>query len=574
MIENLFVQFSILVSIALAVSFIMRLLRQPLIIGYIITGIIVSPFVMNLTSTTELALTLSKFGISFLLFTVGISLNPKVLREIGFVSIVIGIFQVAFTAIAAFLIAEALGFSLVPSLYIAIAMTFSSTIIILKLLSDKGDIESLYGKISVGLLIFQDIVAIIILMFVSTFSGINSSSISSYGINSIITGMAVIIVLFLLSLRALPALLGFIAKSQELLFIFSIGWCFLLASLFYMMGFSVEIGALLAGITLSMSDYHVEIAAKVRPLRDFFLIIFFIMLGLQMQIQSISSIILPAIIFSLFIFIAHPLITLIIMGFLGYTKRTNFFSSITLTQISEFAIIIVALGVSVGHLPQNILSLLTLVGLITIAGSTYMIMYSEKIYQKLSPFLSLFERKTKLRDEIKVEKNYDAVLFGYNRIGFNLLKSLKKLKSSVLVIDFNPETISLLAKMGIDNAYGDADNTELLGSLPLGKIKIAISTIPDIETNLLITKNIHKRNKDAIIIILSHQISDAFKLYEAGATYVLMPHFLGGEYASLMLEKYKTNKKQYDKERQRHIQHLKERLSQGHEHPRLEKENK
>jgi len=244
---------------------------------------------------------------------------------------------------------------------------------------------------------------------------------------------------------------------------------------------------------------------------------------------------------------------------------------LTVAQISEFSLILIALGVSNGHLSQNILSLVTLVGLITITGSTYMIIYAEKIYPLISRYLSVFERKGKLKDDYKLRKDYEAVLFGYNRIGFSILKAFDRMKIKYVVIDFDPEIVAELSKEGKNCIYGDADDIELFKELNINKLKMIISTIPNIETNSLIIQEIRKENPDSIIMVTSHSIEDSLKLYKTGADYVIMPHFLGGEYMLKMIESNGTNRNKYKKESKSQIDHLMERMKKGHKHPRIEK---
>tara|TARA_Y100000310_G_scaffold316318_1_gene367868 strand:- start:3990 stop:5696 length:1707 start_codon:yes stop_codon:yes gene_type:complete len=565
---EIFIELSIIIGITVLIAGIMRLLKQPLIIGYILTGIIVSPYVLNIVQSTETIKVFSQIGIALLLFIVGLSLSPKVIKEVGKVSLVTGIGQIVFTSLFGFFISRLLGFSVIVSIYIAIALTFSSTIIIMKLLSDKKDLDKLYGKISIGFLLVQDIFVIILLMIISSFSG--NSGLDNLSFTSILSGVLLIGGLILISIYVLPSLSKFFAKSQEFLFLFSIGWGLGLASLFYYMGFSMEIGALVAGIALSISPFHYEISSKLRPLRDFFIILFFILLGSQMVFGSMNQLIVPAIIFSLFILIGNPLIVIILMGILGYKKRTGFQAGFTVAQISEFSLIFIALGVSVGHLTGEILSLVTIVGLITISGSTYLILYSDKIYPYLSKYLSIFERKKVKEDEQEI-KNYDIILFGYNRIGYDLLESFKKLKKKFLVVDYNPETTLELYKKKIECRYGDVDDEEFLNALNLAQPKMIISTIPEFETNLLLTKKIRQINKEAIIIVVSHQIEEAYKLYKAGVTYVIMPHFLGGSHASMMLDKHGLNLDKFLDEKKKHLKQLKTRKKLGYEHPKAEK---
>ncbi len=506
-----FIQISLLILVVLIVSLVMRILKQPMIIGYIISGIIVGPFFLNLLPNVKEIQIFSEFGIAFLLFIVGLHLSPKVIKEVGRISLITGIGQIALTAIVSYLIATALGFELLTALYIAMALTFSSTIIIMKLLSDKGDLESLYGKISVGFLLVQDIVAIIILIIISSIS-----TGGNYVLQIVLTlfkGILIMAILFPISLFVLPRFQNFFAKSQEFLFVFAIAWGLGIAALFSYAGLSIEVGALIAGVLLSVSPYNFEISSKLKSLRDFFIISFFLLLGAQMAISSVKEYLLPAIIFSLIVLIGNPIIVMALMGWEGFTKKTGFLAGLAVAQISEFSLILIALGVKVGNLPNEILSMMTMIGLITIAGSSYMIIYSNKIYPYISKYLVVFERKN-IREKKKIDKDIDAVLFGYNRIGFGLLNSLKTIKKKYLVVDFNPEVISNLTKLRVPSLYGDVDDDSLLRELPLEKLKMIISTIPEFDTNALLLETIREKNKEAIVILRAHTIEDALGLYK------------------------------------------------------------
>ena len=563
---EVFIQISLVILVVLAVSFIIRLLKQPLIIGYIISGIILGPFFLGILPEVETIKVFSQFGIAFLLFIVGLHLSPKVIKEVGRISLITGIGQILFTAIIGYFISVLLGFSILTSFYIALALTFSSTIIILKLLSDKGDLDNLYGKISIGFLLVQDFVAIIALVIISSFST-GEDFLSTIGF-TLLKGTFLVSVLIPVSIFILPKFQKFFAKSQEFLFVFSIAWGLGLASLFYFAGLSIEVGALIAGVLLSISPYNLEISSRLKPLRDFFIISFFLLLGAQMAVNNVSQMILPAVLFSLLILIGNPLIVMILMGMEGYTKKTSFFAGLNVAQIGEFSLILVALGVKIGHVSNEILSLITITSLITIGVCTYMMIYSSKLYSLFSKYLYIFERK-KLREKRNISKDVDAILFGYNRIGFGILSSLKKIKRNYLVVDFNPDTIAGLTKLRIPCVYGDADDDSLLRDLPLKNLKIAVSTIPDLDTNELLVEAIKTENPDAIVILRAHTIDDAMQLYKKGADYVLTPHFLGGEYLARMLSIIKTDKEGYKEEKERHIKMLTERFERGQEHPEV-----
>ena len=560
--EQIFLQLAIILGIAFFVAYIIRLLKQPLIIGYIVAGIIVSPFLISFGATNDIINTFSKIGIAFLLFMVGLHLNPKVIKGVGIQSLLIGLAQVILTFALAFIVSlKLLKFDIIISLYVGIAIAFSSTIIIMKLLSDKRQLDSLSSKMSIGILIVQDLIAILVLILISTmnfsqgFAGFGSLAIKTF-----LIGIGLVLGLFLFGFFVLLRVVKRVAHSQELLFLFSICWAFLASALFAFFGFSIEIGALLAGMVLSVSPYSTEISSKIKPLRDFFLIIFFIILGLNLDISNVGAVVVDALILSAIVLFFKPIILMIFMALFNYTKRTSFLVSTSLAQISEFSLIILILGVSLGHISSEILSTLTLTLIITIIGSTYMIIYSREFYQRFSKVLSFFWRKDGKENKKFLKRKYDAILFGYNRTGFEVLRALTKLKKHYLVVDFNPDTISTLNKFRIPSLYGDAEDLEFLNELKLDKIDLAISTIPDYETNLLLIESIRLVNPNAIIIVRAENINETLEFYKKGADYVLTLHFVGGEHIAKMIKNIKTNKNEYKKEKEKHLKRIKEIL--------------
>lgn len=563
--EQIFIQLAVILFIAFVIAYIASLFKQPILIGYIIAGIVISPFIIRFGVSTDVISIFSKLGIAFLLFIVGLHLNPKTIKEVGISSLVIGLFQIIFTFAVSFLVSfKLLGYGVLASVYIGIALAFSSTILVMKLFSDRQNLDSLHAKIAIGILIVQDIVAAGVLMFISSTSGENAFS--NFAFANLIGGFGFIALLFLLGYFVLPLFTKNIAKSQELLFLFSICWCFVVAALFSYLGFSIEIGALVAGIVLSLTPYSAEISSRISPLRDFFLIIFFIILGFNAEFSNIKSILFNAVILSLVVLIIKPIIIMALSASFGYTKRTNFLVGTSLAQISEFSLIILFLGYSLGKINQSVLHTVILTMIITIFLSTYMVIYSKKFYQKMTGFAGIFEKKN-IKAERKIGKEYYAILFGYNRTGFSILNSLKRAGKKYLVVDFNPETISGLTKMGVPSVYGDVDDMDLLNELPLNKIQIAISTVPDYEANSVLIDSIRRINKKAIIIVRAHSIDDSLELYKRGASYVLTPHFLSGEYVSNMIVDLKTDENKYKQEKEKHIKMLKEAARKGQEHP-------
>ena len=561
---GLFAEISVLIAIAAGIAAVMRILHQPLIIGHIITGLIVGPSVFNLVSSEETLALMGQIGVAILLFTVGLHLSPDVVRQFGRVSFLTGIGQVVFTSLAGFIICLALGFSPLTSFYIAVALSFSSTIIILKLIADKGDLEVLYAKIAIGFLLVQDLIVVLLLLGIPLFSVHDSTPLSI--VQFVLTGAALIGFVVLASRFFVSKANRFLSQSQEFLFLFAMTWGMGIAALFKTLGFSLESGALIAGVALAALPARHEISARLTPLRDFFIVMFFILLGAQMHLSEIAGLIPAAIVLSLLVLVGNPLILMMITGYLGYRRKTSLQAGLTVAQISEFSLILVALGVSYGHVESSVLSLVTLVGLITIFGSTYLVLYSDRIYRTLAPYLGLFERADAHETRMHHTK-HSIVLFGSGRIGYDFLDTLKQSDKSLLVVDYNPEVIAELLKRGIACEFGDAGDFDFLGSLDFGGVELVISTIPDPETNLLIHRAVKAKNRDAVVMVLAHRIQDALSHYDEGVDYVILPHFLGGKYAAELVIKFKDDKDRYTKLRKEHIDHLKLRVALGHEHP-------
>lgn len=564
---DFFIEFSAIIVVATLISIIFKYFKQPLIVGYILTGLLVGPQFFNLLNSAHQFEVFSQFGIAMLLFIVGLSLSPAIIKEVGKIAVYTGVGQVIFTSVIGFVICLLFGFSNKEALYISIALTFSSTIIVLKLLSDKGDLDSLYGKISIGFLIVQDIVASVILIVLNSYALTGSNQISN--LYPIFINLVIVIVGLIVTAKfILPRLLAFLANSQESLFIFSMAWGLGIAALFQYLGLSLEIGALIAGVVLSLYPFHYEISSRAKPLRDFFLIIFFIFLGTKLNIYDLPGIWVISVLLSLFVLIGNPLIVVFIMGRLGYKKRTSFMAGLTVAQISEFSLILIAFGIKVGEIEPKILSLVTLVGFITITISSYLIIYSEHIYPYIKKLLKYFE-KANSKNEITSIVSYDIILFGYNRVGLDIVQKLLKMNVRFLVIDHDPSSIRLLQQNNIPNLYGDAEDVDFLDELPIVQAKMFISTIPDFEVNALVVNKIKETNKSALILMVAHKIQNAFDLYKMGVDYVIMPHFLGGEYASNLIMQNKFNSELFGIQRDQHISDLLNRKRLGHEHPKL-----
>lgn len=551
MLGDIFAQLSVVIVIAAVVSMIMRLLKQPLIAGYIVSGIIVGPSVLHLVSDGKAFEAFSEIGIALLLFIIGLELSVTVIRKLGKPVFLTAAAILLTIGTVGFLVGSAFQYTATESLLIGLAMFFSSTIIIAKVLSDKKEITRLNGQIAIGVILLDDIVATFALLFVAASGSGHTLGPVEIGL-LIIKGLAVIVVLALLSLKVLPKVVKFVAKSQELLFLFALAWGFGVASIINYVGFSIEIGALFAGVALAHLPYAGQIGARLKPLRDFFVILFFISLGEHLQMGHLASAILPAVALSLVVLFLKPLTVMLSLGLLGYTRRTSFKTGINLSQISEFSIILIVLAASTGVISSGVSAVITLVALITITISTYFMQYDNSIYRKLEKRLSLFERAT-ASDVQHAIKKYPLILIGYQNGGHQYLKTFRSLKRRFVVIDYDPEVIEELERANINYLYGDVTDPELLAEVDMDVVKLIVNTIGDHAVNVALVKYVRRRNEDAVIVCYSSNYGEAAELYKLGVSYVMMPHFIGSERLSNFIATNGISREKFDSYREKHM---------------------
>ncbi len=565
--SNLLYNISFVIIVAVLVAYIARMLKQPLIPAYIVAGLIIGP-IFSLVTDMPVITMMSHLGIAFLLFIVGMEMDIKNLKKVGLVASLGGLIQVILLFVIGFGIATLMRFDIMPAVYIGLIVAFSSTMVVIKLLSDKGRIDTLYSRIIIGILLLQDIIAIFALTTLATLGlaiEVSGDIYLAIGV-AVLKGALVLSAAFFTSKLIFPTFFKFAAKSSELLFMSALAVCFTFIVLFNFMGFSIAIGAFIAGLTIGNLRYKIEISSRIKPLRDFFGAIFFVSLGMQLVINNLRTILIPLIIFGLIVILFKPFIISIICQVFGYKKKVSFFTGLSLAQVSEFSLILVAQGLLLGHITNEIFTMTVLLAIITITTTTYFIKYDRRLY-------SLFKGSYHENGElfyIPKGLKHDVILFGRNRIGWSILRALKDAGKKFLVVDYNPMTIDDLITEKIPCIYGDAGDIEILERLNMKKTKLIISTISDMADNLLLLRKFKEVNKKGIAFVTASQVDEALMLYKEGADYVILPHFLGGEYVTLLM-KQAANKEKLQKTRLKHLTELKERQRAGHEHPRHEK---
>jgi Kef-type K+ transport system membrane component KefB len=544
--ESIFAEIALIICIATVLAIIFRHFKQPAILAYILTGILLGPLGFFHLEHKEALEMFGSIGITLLLFMLGLELRVTELRSIGKSAIIAGILQMVISVALGYGLAVLLGFTSSVAFYIGIALAFSSTVIVVKLLSDKKDLDSLHGKIAIAMLLVQDFFAIMTIIFLSGATDISGFAFFTQG------GMIILkmIVLFgwiaVLSKYIFPKVIHVIARSSESLFLFSLAWVFLLTAIvtWEPIGFSIEIGGFLAGLALANSTENFHIVAKMRALRDFFITIFFVMLGLEMTFTNVDKVIIPAIILSVFVLVGKPIISMIATGAVGYRKRTSFFVGTSLGQVSEFGLIILFLGQTLGIIPSEIVTLLVLVSIVSFVGSSYVIQHMNELYRRLSKMLNLFEfgtshpEYTMSSEGLSSDIKDHVVVIGAHQMGQSIIRALDKSGEEVVAVDFNPDIVKKLKAKKIPVLFGDIADEEIQEKVGLARSKMVISTIPDIEDNLYLIEAMNKLNRRARVVVMGYEVADAKQLYKAGADYVVLPQLAGGRHlAKILIDK-------------------------------------
>jgi len=558
----LFIDISLVLGVAIAFAFIIQLLRQPLIISYIITGIVCGPVFLNLiNSNQEFFDVFAEFGVILLLFLVGLSLNLDYLKRIGKVAVVTGVGQVIFTSGLGFLILLALGFAKSAAIYLAISVTFSSTIIIMKLLTDKREARTVYGRYTIGLMLVQDVIAIAVMVLLPSLGGGQSLALSLFLLFAKL--ILLFLVVYTLSRIVLPFVLDRVAQSGEFLLIFTLAWCFALAGFGEWAGLSLEVGAIMAGLSLGSSVYQSEISSRLRPLRDFFIALFFIILGSEMNILNLESSLVPGLVLSAFVLLGNPLILYFLYRTMKFTRKNSFYAGLTAAQVSEFGFVFLFIASQMGYVDSGILSVFTVVALVTIFISSYLITYNHQIYRGIKPFFELFG-EDKYHCPREPEATYDVLVFGYHRLGWKICEALKEMKVPFAVVDNDPRTLKKLQERGVPHYFGDASEVDFLCELPLGQAKMIISTLPDAEDQISLIRYIRSFNEDALVIANLAHIQFLNRLYDAGADYTMIPHLVSGQWMSDILKRRKWSRHTFRQLSRLQRHEMKLRFNLGH----------
>jgi Kef-type K+ transport system membrane component KefB len=543
---NIFTQFTVVLLLSSFFGYVVHKFKLPFVVAYLLAGVVISTLSFIYPYHFEVFSFLPEIGIAFVLFLIGMELDLREIRSLGIPILTASLGQILISTIAGYALAGFLGFGHVESIYIGLGLAFSSTVVVIKMLLEKKDISSLYGKLSVGILLVEDMVAIAVLMVISV-----SSSVLNIGLQEslplltlLLKAIGLFVLTFILSRFVLEKVFDQVARSVELLFLTAVTWCFLFTSLAVISGFSVVIGAFLAGVALASSPYHLQIQGKIKPLRDFFVTLFFVYLGSQVRINDIFNNFIPIIILTLFALFIKPLLYMLLIGIFGFRKHTIFLTGLNLSQISEFSLIVLLVGVSLKIVSPTALSVMSAVAVISIILSAIMINYSKEIYKLLAPFVKFLERDSNIHYlETKIDKEMaeHVILIGGEGIGGPVIKFFKGKNIPFIVVDFNPHVVEKLRNKQMDVIYGDISDPEILDNIQIEKAKLIISTAADAGDNEYLLDECKRRKVKAKIVVTAIDEVHAKTLKDLGADYVISPEKVSADYLVDQLETHWPN---------------------------------
>lgn len=519
-----------MIVVAAGMILLARRLRIPGIVTYIIVGLLLGPVGLNLLapvaghgdSYSGVAV-IAEMGIVLLLFLVGLELSLDNIRAVGKVAVAAGIGQVVFTAAIGFGLALLLGFNTMEAVFLSTALTFSSTVVVVKLLDQKKHLHKLYGRIAVGIFLVQDLVVVVVLTFLTGLGDPQSATFSSLagGIGRSFLGMGIMLVFALFASRYLLARpMAWAASSAETTLIWSLTWCFAFVVASEKLSLSPEIGAFLAGLSLAQLPIAHDLRRRLHPLMNFFIAIFFISLGAQMELEAATAYWPAAIILSLFVLIGNPFIFMVIIARGGYSERTSFMTSVTVAQISEFSFIFAAVGLSAGLIDEAVLSLITVIGLITIAISAYMILYSERLYEWVRRWGWLRPFRAAQYEEPETTNTLQGhiIVLGMNAMGRRIATLLHEQDEIVLAVDSD---VRKLAGLPCLTLIGNMDYPTVAEEAFLSQAKLAVSTLHIEDSNNLLAYRCLQAGVPAAIHAFDESV--IAELEQLGVAYLIDP---------------------------------------------------
>jgi Kef-type K+ transport system membrane component KefB len=531
--ERLIVDIAVCIIAAWVVGVLCQFLKQPLLMAYMIAGFAIGPQGFGMIGDAKSVSTISSIGLILLLFMIGLELDLKKMFSAG-KAISVAAFTQIFGSIALgwfFFGLPGLSSNRLEALYLSVAAAMSSTIIIVTLLYNKREIETLAGRVTLGIMVLQDLVTIMFLAI--------QPNLADPAMGALLLAFAKVLVLvgvaYVTSRFLLPPVFKFVARQPELVLVGALAWCFSVAGFAFYLGLSAEMGALIAGVMVSTFPYTLDVVAKVTTIRDFFVTLFFVGLGMAIPMPT-WNIITLMLVFSAFLVGSRLLTIFIPLYLMKLGHRVSLVPAINLCQLSELSLVLLTLGWKSGDVSQNTISVAAFSFAFLAVDSTYAICASDTILRKTSPWLKRLGLPDLAREEAAAPSGAKRRIFllGFSWTASSLLEEMSRDKPTLLpeiqVVDFNPRVIEQLRKRGVGVVYGDISQRDVLLHAGIGNAEIIICTLPNIllkgATNIKLLRQLRELNSSAKIVVHAEQLTDVPALYAAGASYVSAPRLL------------------------------------------------
>jgi Kef-type K+ transport system membrane component KefB len=521
---------------AAAVVLLARAVKIPPIIAYMVAGLLLGP-ATHLVHPSESLELISEVGIALLLFLVGLEMSLEKIRDVGRVALVAGGGQVALTALLGYAVSVLLGFSMVQAVLLALAVTFSSTVVVVKLLEQRGDLDALYGRIAIGILLVQDVAVAVVLTLLAGLEDPTALGIEAVGrglVRASLGMIALVAFAFIATKYVLPRLFGWLAGSLEALFVWSLTWCFAFILMAQALGLSVEIGAFVAGVSLAQLSYNEELIRRVHPLVNFFLAIFFVTLGIHMELGSALELWPAVLALSLFVLIGKPAILMALVPRLGYGERTSFLTGLTLGQISEFSFIVASLALGAGLVEEAFLSVIGMLGLVTIGISAALIQGSDRIYEAVrrTGTLRFFRAAPHQEPTTAPELRGHIIIVGMNTLGRRLVRDFLGRGERVLAIDVDDAKLRGLPSATLQ---GNTEHPSVLEHANLSEAKLLVSALQIEDANNLLAYRAREAGVPSSIHAFDPGLAD--ELRENGATHLMISKYDGIRHVAAALRR-------------------------------------
>ena len=554
--HSLVTDIAICIIAAWVVAVISQVARQPLLLAYLVAGFIIGPHGLplgpngeRLVTNPESITTISEIGLSLLLFMIGLEIDLKKMLSAGRVITLTAGAQILGCVLVSWFFFWKLGpaENHLEALYLAVAAAMSSTVIIVKILYDKRELETLAGRITLGVLVLQDIATI---LFLAVQPNLKNPS-PSVMLNAIWHVILLLSVAFLTSRFLLPPIFKFIARLPELVLVGALAWCFALAGFADALKLSSAMGALIAGMMVSTFPYTLDVVAKVTSLRDFFVTLFFVGLGMAIPMPTVAFVLWT--LFVCLILIVSRFATVFpVLYKLRRGYRVSFLTSLNLCQMSELSLVLLALGKTCGDVSANVIGIAAFTFALLAVGSTYAMIGSDSLFRKVVPRLNKFGLKD--LDEMETKRVADEKAkricwLGFSWTASSLLAEIERNRPDLLheiaVIDFNPVVHEKLRRKNVHAVYGDITARDVLHHAGASHAEIIICSLPNIvlkgADNFRILRQLRELNPHAKIVVHAELLSDVPKLYAAGADYVSAPRLLEAEDLLHVLESAEKN---------------------------------